>query len=146
MINLHLTKITKLFDLENLELYGITTGCHIFYTHTSTHVPLCTCSSSGFSDQTLHGQYFVVQVQLFDLPSGASRSSLKGHGQPVTCISLFSPHMVASGSADKRVRVYDCRCPTPFPMLTLKGHGGCVKCVQMDQWKVVSGRYVGGCG
>ena len=23
MINLHLTKITKLFDLENLELYGI---------------------------------------------------------------------------------------------------------------------------
>ena len=29
MINLHLTKITKLFDLENLELYGTAGGASV---------------------------------------------------------------------------------------------------------------------
>lgn len=50
--------------------------------------------------------------------------------------------MLVSGSADKRIRVFDCRSHTQFPTMTLRGHAASVGCVQMDQWKVVSGRYI----
>lgn len=90
-----------------------------------------------------------LQVQLFDLPSGLCRRALKGHGQQVSSLSLSPltggrggpPHMLVSGSADRRVRIFDLRSHSPFPVLTLRGHGGVVNSVQMDQWKVVSGRY-----
>ena len=36
-----------------------------------------------------------------------------------------------------RVRVYDTRLVDP--VIVLRGHAGVVKCVQMDDWKVVSG-------
>ena len=47
--------------------------------------------------------------------------------------------MVVSGSADKRVRVFDSRLSQPT--LVLSGHGSVICGVQMDEWKVVSGRY-----
>lgn len=86
----------------------------------------------------------VAQVQLFDLSLGTPKASLKGHGQPVTSLSFnpFASHMLVSGSADKRVRVFDSRCHTSLPSLVLRGHTAGVRSVQMDNWKVVSGRYV----
>ena len=44
MINLHLTKITKLFDLENLELYGIRIMTMSVY--------VCVCSKTGCGNCT----------------------------------------------------------------------------------------------
>ena len=38
---------------------------------------------------------------------------------------------------NSRVRVYDARLPGP--VLSLLGHAAPVSCVQMDDWKVVSG-------
>lgn len=48
--------------------------------------------------------------------------------------------MVVSGSADRRVRLFDARLSQPALVLT--GHGSVIYGVQMDEWKVVSGRYV----
>lgn len=48
--------------------------------------------------------------------------------------------MVVSGSADKRVRLFDARLSQPALVLT--GHGSVICGVQMDEWKVVSGRYM----
>ena len=82
-----------------------------------------------------------LQIQLFDLHSLAFKSSLRGHGQHVSCIDIASApvNMLVSGSADKRVRVFDCRHSQPS--LILSGHSSLVRSVQMDHWKVVSGRY-----
>ena len=81
-----------------------------------------------------------LQIQLFDIHSLGFKNSLRGHGQQVTCLNIGSspPNMVVSGSADKRVRVFDSRLPQPTLILT--GHGSMICGVQMDDWKVVSGR------
>ena len=81
-----------------------------------------------------------LQIQLFDLHSLGFKNSLRGHGQQVTCLNIASspPNMVVSGSADKRVRVFDSRLSQPT--LVLSGHSSVICGVQMDEWKVVSGR------
>ena len=92
---------------------------------------------------------YYLQVQLFDLSTAAFKCSLRGHGQQVSCLNFShspSHSCLVTGSADKRVRVFDYRCPSPSrggqPALILTGHGSGVKSVQMDSWKVVSGRWV----
>ncbi len=65
------------------------------------------------------------------------------HSQQVSCVSIFKdePELLASGSADRCVRVYDARSGSQ-PVVKLYGHGSVVSCLQMDEWKIASGRYV----
>ncbi len=56
------------------------------------------------------------------------------------CVYFLSyVYSEAFGFAVCRVRVFDVRCGQ-HPVLTLRGHGGHVTSVQMDEWKAVSGR------
>ncbi len=84
-----------------------------------------------------------VQVQVFDLHSGSLVTTCNNHGQQVTCVSIFKdePDLLVSGSADKCIRVYDVRSGT-LPVVKLYGHGSGVSCLQMDEWKIASGRYI----
>lgn len=81
------------------------------------------------------------QVQVYEMPSGSIKSSLRGHTQHITCMrfSQLSSDSLVSGSADKQVRVFDCRSGSS-PVLSLRGHGSAVRCLKIDDWKVVSGR------
>ncbi|XP_052214862.1 F-box/WD repeat-containing protein 8-like isoform X3 [Dreissena polymorpha] len=85
----------------------------------------------GFSDK--------LQVKLYDLSSGKLLHSLGGHSWLITCMNMFeSPHHeLVTGSADRNVRVCDVRAPDPVVMSYFVR--AVVSCVQMDQWKVVSG-------
>ncbi len=53
---------------------------------------------------------FGYRVQLFDLPTGAHKLSLGGHGLEVMCVNVSSspPYRVISGSADKRCGSLKC--------------------------------------
>lgn len=70
-------------------------------------------------------------------------TTCNNHGQQVTCVSIFKdePDLLVSGSADKCIRVYDVRSGT-LPVVKLYGHGSGVSCLQMDEWKIASGRYI----
>ncbi|XP_064392311.1 F-box/WD repeat-containing protein 8-like isoform X2 [Halichondria panicea] len=83
---------------------------------------------------------FGYKVQVYDLISTSMMFTCSSHSQRVSCVTIFqgSPELIASGSADKCVRVYDSRAST-LPIVKLCGHGSPVSCVQMDEWKVVSG-------
>ena len=78
---------------------------------------------------------------MYDLQSASLISSFRGHNQHVSSVSIFkdNPRLLASGSADKCVRAFDGRTGS-LPVVQLYGHGASVSCVQMDDWKVVSGR------
>ena len=80
---------------------------------------------------------------MYDLLSASMIFTCNSHSQHVSCVTIFQalPELIASGSADKCVRVYDSRAST-LPIVKLCGHGSPVSCVQIDEWKVVSGRYV----
>ncbi len=120
--------------------------------HCSTRVA-CGTSTFGYKvgvstlpDFECHWSSFFVysgQVQVYDLISTSMMFTCSSHSQRVSCVTIFqgSPELIASGSADKCVRVYDSRAST-LPIVKLCGHGSPVSCVQMDEWKVVSGRYV----
>ena len=84
----------------------------------------------------------LYQVQVYEMLSGSMKSSLRGHSQHVTCVNISqsSPELLVSGSADKHVRVFDCRSGS-LPVMTLHGHSSTVRCLKMDDWRVVSGRY-----
>ncbi|CAH1233831.1 FBXW8 [Branchiostoma lanceolatum] len=81
----------------------------------------------------------VFKVQCYCLDTGKQLTSLRGHRGQVTCMNLRNspPNMLVTGAADKRVRVFDLR--TPRPVLNQYAHPLGVSCVQMDDWKVVSG-------
>ncbi|XP_035691461.1 F-box/WD repeat-containing protein 8-like isoform X2 [Branchiostoma floridae] len=81
----------------------------------------------------------VFKVQCYCLDTGKQLTSLRGHRGQVTCMDLRNspPNMLVTGAEDKRVRVFDLR--TPRPVLNQYSHPLGVSCVQMDDWKVVSG-------
>ncbi|XP_019641143.1 PREDICTED: F-box/WD repeat-containing protein 8-like [Branchiostoma belcheri] len=81
----------------------------------------------------------VFKVQWYSLDTGKQLISLRGHRGQVTCMDLRNspPNMLVTGAADKRVRVFDVR--TPRAVLNQYAHPLGVSCVQMDDWKVVSG-------
>lgn len=78
---------------------------------------------------------------MYEMLSGSMKSSLRGHSQHVTCVnfSQSSLELLVSGSADKQVRIFDCRTSSS-PVMTLHGHSAAVNCLRMDDWRVVSGR------
>eukprot|EP00058_Branchiostoma_floridae_P000607 XP_002586095.1 hypothetical protein BRAFLDRAFT_131982 [Branchiostoma floridae] len=80
-----------------------------------------------------------LKVQCYCLDTGKQLTSLRGHRGQVTCMDLRNspPNMLVTGAEDKRVRVFDLR--TPRPVLNQYAHPLGVSCVQMDDWKVVSG-------
>ena len=91
--------------------------------------------------------FIFLQVKIFDLSTASSDTLLKGHSQPITSLSFdhHASHTLVSGSEDRRVHVYDCRSHTSHPSTFLRGHSAAIRSVQMDGWKVVSGRYASLC-
>ncbi|XP_067651145.1 F-box/WD repeat-containing protein 8-like [Haliotis asinina] len=80
------------------------------------------------------------KVHLYNLATAQLLNSLQGHTWMVTCLNMAdSPaHHLITGCGDRKVRIYDTRQST-WPAKTLLGHSGKITCVQMDEWKVVSG-------
>ncbi|XP_071110859.1 F-box/WD repeat-containing protein 8-like [Haliotis cracherodii] len=88
----------------------------------------------------MYGPTEGYRVHLYDLATARLLTSLQGHTWMVTCLNMAnSPaHNLITGCGDRKVRVYDTRQST-WPAMTLLGHSGKITCVQMDEWKVVSG-------
>ncbi|KAK2148611.1 hypothetical protein LSH36_489g01066 [Paralvinella palmiformis] len=78
-------------------------------------------------------------VKLYDLHKLKEAATLLGNTLPVSVINLVdSPqNSIVTGSCDGKIRIYDTRLSDP--VITLQGHAGSLKCVQMDDWKVISG-------
>ncbi|XP_043924186.1 F-box/WD repeat-containing protein 8 isoform X2 [Protopterus annectens] len=79
------------------------------------------------------------KVLIHCLRTGQCLASLGNSAGDYTCINLRDspPNLVVTGNKDRRVRVYDLR--TSKSVNSLHSHHLLVSCVQMDDWKVVSG-------
>ena len=60
----------------------------------------------------------------------------RGHSNGVTCLQ-FDEHVLATGSWDATVRLWD--LATGAPLRTLRGHTGGLRCLQFDATKLISG-------
>ncbi|XP_005110146.1 F-box/WD repeat-containing protein 8 [Aplysia californica] len=81
-----------------------------------------------------------VKVNLYDVPTNQQKASLSGHTWVISCMDLPEAlsSQVVTGSGDRKIRLYDLRAGHS-PTFTLLGHIAKVTCVQMDEWKIVSG-------
>ncbi|KAF3204897.1 hypothetical protein TWF106_001392 [Orbilia oligospora] len=61
---------------------------------------------------------------------------LKGHENGIVCIQ-FDDTMVATGSYDRTVKIWDIETATEIR--TLRGHTNCVRALQFDETKLISG-------
>ncbi|XP_052799531.1 F-box/WD repeat-containing protein 8-like [Mya arenaria] len=88
-------------------------------------------SWAGFDDK--------LTIKLYDIGSGKLLQTLAGHTWLITALNMHeSPaHELVTGSADRKVRVYDVR--ERDPVENGYYHSLPVRAVQMDEWKVVSG-------
>ena len=72
------------------------------------------------------GSWFESEIKLVDIRSGASSHQLVGHGSGISALKWSSnnPHVVASGSRDSTVRLWDIR---------KSGSGACVTVLDREQ-------------
>ncbi|KZT31932.1 WD40 repeat-like protein [Sistotremastrum suecicum HHB10207 ss-3] len=73
-------------------------------------------------------------VRMWDMRTGQSHRTLKGHTGPVTCLQ-FDEHHVVSGSLDKSIRIWDLRTSGTIDSLTYEGP---VTSLQFDSRKIIS--------
>lgn len=82
----------------------------------------------------------LFELKLYDLFTGKLVNTLDGHTWYITCIDqggVTTPFTIATGCADRKVRLYDSRHPQPAA--TFAGHNQKISALQMDEWKIVSG-------
>ncbi|XP_069789252.1 F-box/WD repeat-containing protein 8 isoform X2 [Narcine bancroftii] len=79
------------------------------------------------------------KVHIYCLQTARPLATLSNAAGDFTCINLRDspPHLAVTGNKDRKVRVYDLR--TNKAVTSLDGHQLGVSCVQMDDWKIVSG-------
>jgi F-box/WD-40 domain protein 7 len=56
--------------------------------------------------------------------------TFEGHTHAVTCVQMDDTRIV-SGSHDKTIKVWDVRTNSPWSVMTLVGHSGTVRCIQL---------------
>ncbi|XP_072456428.1 F-box/WD repeat-containing protein 8 isoform X1 [Notamacropus eugenii] len=79
------------------------------------------------------------KILLYSLQTSQCLATLGSSLGDFTCVNLRNspPHLLVTGSKDRRVRVYDLRSSTS--LCSLYAHQLGVSAVQMDDWKIVSG-------
>ncbi|XP_072456430.1 F-box/WD repeat-containing protein 8 isoform X3 [Notamacropus eugenii] len=95
-------------------------------------------NDKGYWETVAH---FEVQklILLYSLQTSQCLATLGSSLGDFTCVNLRNspPHLLVTGSKDRRVRVYDLRSSTS--LCSLYAHQLGVSAVQMDDWKIVSG-------
>ncbi|XP_051888185.1 F-box/WD repeat-containing protein 8 [Pristis pectinata] len=79
------------------------------------------------------------KVHIYCLQTAQPLATLGNAAGDYTCVNLRDspPYLAVTGNKDRKVRVYDLR--TSKAVISLYGHQLGVSCVQMDDWKIVSG-------
>ncbi|XP_078277877.1 F-box/WD repeat-containing protein 8 [Rhinoraja longicauda] len=79
------------------------------------------------------------KVHIYCLQTAQPLATLGNALGDFTCVNLRDspPYLAVTGNKDRKVRVYDLR--TSKAVISLYGHQLGVSCVQMDDWKIVSG-------
>ncbi|XP_072921570.1 F-box/WD repeat-containing protein 8 [Hemitrygon akajei] len=79
------------------------------------------------------------KVHVYCLQTAQPLATLGNAAGDYTCVNLRDspPYLAITGNKDRKVRVYDLRTNTA--VISLYGHQLGVSCVQMDDWKIVSG-------
>lgn len=78
-------------------------------------------------------------VRVWDMSSGRSLHTLRGHTSTVRCLKMSDAHTAISGSRDTTLRIWD--LPTGMCKNVLVGHQASVRCLAIHGDLVVSGSY-----
>ncbi|RDL37377.1 WD40 repeat-like protein [Venustampulla echinocandica] len=78
-------------------------------------------------------------VRVWDMSTGESLHTLRGHTSTVRCLKMSDANTAISGSRDTTLRVWDIK--TGLCKNVLVGHGASVRCLEIKGDIVVSGSY-----
>ncbi|XP_019854353.1 PREDICTED: F-box/WD repeat-containing protein 8-like isoform X1 [Amphimedon queenslandica] len=93
--------------------------------------------SSTVACGSIHYGYH--EVRLFDIISGVNKESYRGHSGRICSLSFDrgQNNRLISGGEDKKLNLYD--GSSNYPVTSLFGMSSPVVCLQLEDWKVVSG-------
>lgn len=78
-------------------------------------------------------------VRVWDMETGESKHTLRGHTSTVRCLKMSDEHTAISGSRDTTLRVWDIKSGVCTKVLV--GHLASVRCLEIKGDIVVSGSY-----
>ncbi|XP_059844286.1 F-box/WD repeat-containing protein 8 isoform X2 [Hypanus sabinus] len=123
---------------QDIQSMAIATDSAVIATSSGYQVRLESTDEKGYWQNACQ---FELQklVHVYCLQTAQPLATLGNAAGDYTCVNLRDspPYLAITGNKDRKVRVYDLRTNTA--VISLYGHQLGVSCVQMDDWKIVSG-------
>jgi F-box and WD-40 domain protein CDC4 len=134
--SLHLTEKYIVVALDNAKIHVFDTeGCHqkTLQGHVMgvwAMIPYDDILVSGGCDR---------DVRVWNMATGTSIHTLRGHTSTVRCLKMSDPHTAISGSRDTTLRIWDIQ--KGICKHVLVGHQASVRCLDIHDDMIVSGSY-----